>query len=489
MLLELRNIGKSYGEKCVLSGISYGFEAGKCYALLGENGAGKSTLAAVISGEKQPSSGSIFILGMKQKRHTVRSALKNGIALVPQTPTYSKSATILENIIVGSEFKTQLKGKALASYIDSLNEKWRFSLSLKKQIRNQKEALLASVLAAFIGKPRFILLDEADSPLEPPEKARFFSLLSTYIKKENAASLIITHERGDALEISDEKLFLSHGSLSAKVEEEREFYFGEERDTKREEEAPHGEEARRECEKSSVLSNYENSVEFFETEQKDETPSAEAGKAENYVEFRFGKRLLSASSGRLTCVRFYSSLSLQAVEQTIMKSELGGREMEGEFFARLGGKEYRRLLTSDSYSPRFLRKLGAALLPLDKKEVASSPSFSVQELLTATDIYSPSSDKSFAEKILRRSSVAARLNQKVSSLSGGMRLSLILERELYNKENLPFVLFFEPLQGLDRKRAASLCRILHETAKTAAVMIFTQSEFPVNSSDYVILFE
>ena len=59
MLLEMRDVTKSFGATRALDGVSLGVDAGEVRALIGENGAGKSTLMKVLSGAYRPDSGSM----------------------------------------------------------------------------------------------------------------------------------------------------------------------------------------------------------------------------------------------------------------------------------------------------------------------------------------------------------------------------------------------------------------------------------------------
>ena len=76
VLLEMKNISKSFSNNRVLNGVQLSVEAGEVHALLGENGAGKSTLMKILGGIYSKDSGEIFINGEKVNIHDVISAGK-----------------------------------------------------------------------------------------------------------------------------------------------------------------------------------------------------------------------------------------------------------------------------------------------------------------------------------------------------------------------------------------------------------------------------
>src|SRR4029078_12406059 len=83
-LVELKNVGKSYGNITALNGISLRVHAGEVTGILGDNGAGKSTLSKIISGLHQQSEGELLVDGQPTKFGSPKEALGKGIASVAQ---------------------------------------------------------------------------------------------------------------------------------------------------------------------------------------------------------------------------------------------------------------------------------------------------------------------------------------------------------------------------------------------------------------------
>ena len=83
-LVELRNVGKSYGNITALKDISLRVHAGEVTGILGDNGAGKSTLIKIIAGLHQQTDGELLVDGESTKFSSPADALDKGIATVYQ---------------------------------------------------------------------------------------------------------------------------------------------------------------------------------------------------------------------------------------------------------------------------------------------------------------------------------------------------------------------------------------------------------------------
>src|SRR5271166_2003628 len=100
VLLEAREISKSFAQTRALSGASLRLCAGATHALLGANGAGKSTLSRVISGHINRDSGEILYRGRPLDARSPREALDAGIAMVMQETSLAPDLSVIENIFL-----------------------------------------------------------------------------------------------------------------------------------------------------------------------------------------------------------------------------------------------------------------------------------------------------------------------------------------------------------------------------------------------------
>src|SRR3954462_1609875 len=108
-LIEMDNVGKSYGAIRALSGINLTVNAGEVTCVLGDNGAGKSTLIKIISGLHPHNDGTLKVDGHTVKFASPRDSLAHGIATVYQDLAVVSLMEVWRNFFLGSEL---VSGKA-----------------------------------------------------------------------------------------------------------------------------------------------------------------------------------------------------------------------------------------------------------------------------------------------------------------------------------------------------------------------------------------
>ncbi len=101
MLLEMRDVSKSFGATRALEGVSLELEAGEVRALIGENGAGKSTLMKILSGAIRPDSGSMNLNGAPYAPRGPRDALARGVAMIYQELALAPHLSVEANVMLG----------------------------------------------------------------------------------------------------------------------------------------------------------------------------------------------------------------------------------------------------------------------------------------------------------------------------------------------------------------------------------------------------
>src|SRR4051812_27773575 len=100
-ILRIVDLTKTYGRFSALKSVSLSVRRGTIHGLLGENGAGKSTLVGMISGQREPTSGTILLDGAEVQGHDVKAMEKAGVFLVTQEPMIIDHMTVAENLLLG----------------------------------------------------------------------------------------------------------------------------------------------------------------------------------------------------------------------------------------------------------------------------------------------------------------------------------------------------------------------------------------------------
>ena len=167
-VLSLKNISFSYGKTPVLKDISYEFEKGKMYCIIGKSGAGKTTLLSLLSGLASPNDGEILYNGdniAKIDKYTFRSKY---IGVVFQSFNLITKYTAMENVILSMDvagYKEKNKKARALALLDSvgLDEDEANRRVLKLSGGQQQRVAIARALSY---DPDIILADEPTGNLD-----------------------------------------------------------------------------------------------------------------------------------------------------------------------------------------------------------------------------------------------------------------------------------------------------------------------------------
>lgn len=219
LLIEIRNISKSFGNVRALHDVSMRVNAGEVHCLLGDNGAGKSTLIKILSGVHTPDHGEMLIEGKRTRFGSPRDALDAGIATAYQDLAMIPLMSISRNFFLGDEptkgwgpFRRFDVGKADEITRVELN---RMGIAIRDTsqpvgtLSGGERQSVAIARAVYFGA-RILILDEPTAALGVKEAGVVLRYIA-HARERGLGVIFITHNVHHAWAIGDRFTLLSHG--------------------------------------------------------------------------------------------------------------------------------------------------------------------------------------------------------------------------------------------------------------------------------------
>ncbi len=208
MELVIEHLEKHFEKKQVLKDVSYRFEEGKIYALLGRNGAGKTTLFNCLNRDMKNDGGEFYIVDGKEQRKTKTEDI-GYVLSTPTVPEFLTGREFLKFFIdINREHIEDLK--SIDEYFEMMNieEEDRDKL-LNGYSHGMKNKM--QMLINVIAKPKILLLDEPLTSLDVVAAEEMQRMLKSW-KKEQII-IFSTHIMELALSLCDEIVILNGGKL------------------------------------------------------------------------------------------------------------------------------------------------------------------------------------------------------------------------------------------------------------------------------------
>lgn len=212
--LSTEEIGKSYGGRHVVRGVSLKIEQGEVVGLLGPNGAGKTTSFYMIVGLVRPDAGRILVDDHDITRLPMYlRARKYGISYLPQEPSVFRKLTVEDNILAVLEAQ-QLSWEGRRTRTEKLLE--QLNLGHVRKTRGyalsggeRRRVEIARCLAI---DPAFILLDEPFSGIDPIAVLDLQEIIFG-LKRSGIGVLITDHNVRETMSVTDRAYIINEGKI------------------------------------------------------------------------------------------------------------------------------------------------------------------------------------------------------------------------------------------------------------------------------------
>jgi heme exporter protein A len=198
--IELADVGRAYGERVALAGVSLSLDAGQTLAVFGANGAGKTTLLRILATLLRPHRGTASVLGHALPREGW--AVRGKIGFLGHDPLLYRDLTARENL----RFHARLHGVApgrVAELLDAVGMARRADDPVHTYSRGMVQRV--AVCRALLHSPELLLLDEPLAGLDPGAAAAVAPLLA------GGTRVVISHDVEQGLSGADLVLGLRAG--------------------------------------------------------------------------------------------------------------------------------------------------------------------------------------------------------------------------------------------------------------------------------------
>jgi len=206
VILEVRNLKKSFPRVQAVDGVSFQIPAGRCFGLLGPNGAGKTTTIEMIEGITRPDSGELLFKGKP-----IDSSFKSQAGIQFQATSLQECLSVRETVeMFANLYDKQADLEELYRLCDMGEFLDREALKVSG---GQRQRMLLAV--ALANDPEILFLDEPTTGLDPQARRQFWDLIEK-LKARGKTIVLTTHYMEEAYALCDEIAIMDHGKIIAR---------------------------------------------------------------------------------------------------------------------------------------------------------------------------------------------------------------------------------------------------------------------------------
>ncbi len=197
MVLEIKNLSKSFGSLKAVDNLSFRVKEGELFAFLGVNGAGKSTTINIISAQLKKDSGTVLINDLDIDKNP--KGVKETVGVVFQASALDKPLSVYDNL----ESRAALygiTGKAFKERLNELSELLDFKDLLKRPLGKLSggQRRRIDIARALLHNPKILILDEPTTGLDPQTRMLLWSALTDLRKNQGMTIFLTTHYMEEA---------------------------------------------------------------------------------------------------------------------------------------------------------------------------------------------------------------------------------------------------------------------------------------------------
>jgi len=459
VILEMRNIHKSFPGVRALADVDFTLREGEIHALMGENGAGKSTLIKVLTGVYTKDEGSIKLIKGENLEevaiHSPQDAQNAGISTVYQEITLCPNLSVAENMYIGRTKDVYQNWKKMNEGAQKILESLDIPAKPTQQLASCSIAVqqMVAIARAVDMDCKVLILDEPTSSLDEQEVAKLFKLMRD-LKNRGVGIIFVTHFLDQVYEVCDRITVLRDGKLV-------------------------GEYVIEDLPRVQLVSKMLGKELDDMSDIKGEQPTVDLSNAEKVFE----------AEG------LFSDAGIKPFDFYIKKGEVNGftgllgsgrSECVRAIFGAdrvLGGKVKKNGKDVKISKPIDAMKLGIGYLPEDRKIDGIVGDLSVRDnIILAYQVlkgffhpFSKAEANKFADEYIKLLDIkTASADTPIKSLSGGNQQKVILARWLLTHPD--YLILDEPTRGIDIGTKVDIQKLVLKLASEGMGVTFISSE-------------
>lgn len=190
-MIEVKDLSVKFGEDEVLKGVSYVFEKGKIYGIVGNNGSGKTVLMKCICGFLVPTGGGVWIDG----KHIGKDLdFPESIGIIIETPGFLPNLTGIKNLEILASLQGKIDKDAMIKTMKMVGLDAKLKKPVAKYSLGMRQRL--GIAQAIMENPEILILDEPFNGLDKQGVAQIHELILN-LKSGNKTILLSSHSQND----------------------------------------------------------------------------------------------------------------------------------------------------------------------------------------------------------------------------------------------------------------------------------------------------
>jgi ABC-2 type transport system ATP-binding protein len=206
--ISVRGLHKSYGDYEAVRGIDFTVEPGEAVAFLGPNGAGKTTTVEILEGYREPSSGTVEVLGLSPT--AAGAQLRRRVGIVLQEAGFPEELTVEELVEAWRRFYARPRPADEVIVAVGLEDRRR----VRAKNLSGGESRRLDLALGIVGQPEVLFLDEPTTGFDPSARRSAWELIDGLVQ-EGMTLFLTTHYLDEAQRLADRILIIAAGQMVA----------------------------------------------------------------------------------------------------------------------------------------------------------------------------------------------------------------------------------------------------------------------------------